>query len=254
MNIRRYLNLLREIAFSQFKIKDQSTVFGFVWSFLNPLAMLLILYAFFSMRMGAEIEHYAIYILIGVIQYNYFATATSTAMRSLYSMKQLATSTIFPKDVLVVGVVVANAVEFILSMLICVVIACASGIPISWAVFMLPLVIILQAMTVLWIGFILATLFVFIKDLGHIYEVFLRVLFFVTPIFYALSFAGNGLPRYVLLANPLTHLIGFSRDIIINGKPFPAAPFAILLFANLILLLLSIRLFKKFEKKFAEYL
>ena len=65
---KKYLNLLREITTFQFKLKDQSTFFGFMWSFMHPLILLLILFIIFSLRLGENVEHYKIYLLIGIIQ------------------------------------------------------------------------------------------------------------------------------------------------------------------------------------------
>src|SRR3990172_9319508 len=109
----KYLNLLRELTFAQFKLKDQSTFFGFMWSFLNPLIMLAVLFVFFRIRIGEGIEHYGIYLLIGIIQYTHFANSTSASMRVLHSVKGLTCNTIFPKEILIMGSVISNTIEFI---------------------------------------------------------------------------------------------------------------------------------------------
>src|SRR5215470_14225807 len=123
MPTKKYLNLLHQLAISQFKLKDQSAFLGFIWSFLNPLIMLGILFALFKYRTGQTIEHYAIYLLIGLVQYTHFSNSTSRSMSVLYSMKQLTGDTIFPKEVLVFSAVMADAVELLFSMLICIAIA-----------------------------------------------------------------------------------------------------------------------------------
>jgi len=248
----RYLNLLREIALTQFKLKDQSTFFGYIWSFLNPLVMLVVLFAFFRLRIGANIQHYAIYLLIGIVQYTHFSNSTSASMRVLYTMRQLTANTVFPKELLVLGSVMAGSIEFILSMLICTLIATFSGIPLSPALATLPFVIILQVMLVLWVSLLLSCLYVFVRDIDHIYQVFLRILFFLTPIFYGLSFLGVGIAKHIVLSNPLTHLIGFSRTIVIDGQTFSVNLFLPFLLVNALLIVLGCRIFRKFEPRFAE--
>src|ERR1700738_4939813 len=133
MPTKKYLNLLHQLAITQLKLKDQSAFLGFIWSFLNPLLMLGILFALFRHRTGQSIEHYAIYLLIGLVQYTHFSNSTSRSMTVLYSMKQLTGDTIFPKEVLVFSSVMADAVELLFSMLICIAIAVLSGITLSWA-------------------------------------------------------------------------------------------------------------------------
>src|ERR1700720_828596 len=107
---KKYLNLLREIVVTQFKLKDQSTFFGFMWSFLNPLVMLLVLLIFFRLRIGDQVEHYGIYLLIGIIHYTHFANTTNASMNILSRMRQLTCNAVFPKELLVVGSVISNTI------------------------------------------------------------------------------------------------------------------------------------------------
>ncbi len=148
----KYLNLSREMTRAQFKLRDQSSFFGFLWSFLNPLIMVALLFALFSSQLSL--------------------------------------------------------------------IALFSGVPLTSVILALPLVLILQVMLVLWVSLLLSSFFVFVRDLVHISYVFLRLLFFITPIFYGLSFVGQGVGHYLLLANPMSHLIIFARNLLINGQLF----------------------------------
>jgi ABC-2 type transport system permease protein len=120
------------------------------------------------------------------------------------------------------------------------------------AVFALPLVVVLQIMLVLWVSLLLSSFFVFVRDLVHIYNVFLRLLFFITPIFFGLSFVGQGLGRYVLLANPLSHTIIFARDLLTKGRLFDLQEFGVLFAINAVLLYISYKIFKRLEPMFAE--
>lgn len=250
---KQYRNLLREIVLSQFKLKDQSTFFGFIWSFLNPLIMLLVLLIFFSTIMRGHVEHYGLYLLIGIIHYTHFSNSTNGSMSVLSQMSQLTCNTVFPKEVLVIGSVIASSIEFVISMLICIPIAYLSGVRPSWTIAMLPAVFLLQIMMTLWVSFILSCLYIFLKDVGHIYQVFLRILFFMTPVFYTPAFYGRGLAKYIVLFNPLAHLIGFSRVIIIDGQLFPIKLFLIFLALNVCCIYIGFRILRKYEPKFAEY-
>jgi ABC-type polysaccharide/polyol phosphate export permease len=246
------LNLLREIVVSEFKLKDQSTFFGFIWSFMNPLIMLTFIFIIFSIKFGHQVDHYGIYLLIGIIQFTYFSKGTSAGMRVLSSMKQLTRNTIFPKELLVIGSVLSNTVEFVLGMSVCILIAFFSGVKLSWSMIILPSVLVLELMLVLWVSLFLSCLYVFMKDIGNIYQVFLRVLFFITPVFYTLSFVGDGPARSIVLLNPLTHLIGFSRTLIIDGKVFPVNWFLLFFLINALLIYLAFKVFKQYESRFAE--
>lgn len=251
---KKYLNLLHQLTITQFKLKDQSAFLGFIWSFLHPLILLGILFAMFRHQTGQTIEHYAVYLLIGLVQYTHFANSTSRSVNLLYSMKHLTGNAIFPKELLVLSATMAELVELALAMTVCVIVAALSGITLTWAVLLLPVVWLMQFILVLSVSLILSCLYVFVRDIGHIYGAFLRLLIFITPIFYDKSFLQDGLGRYILLLNPLTYLITFSRALIIEGKPVGFEPTTLLLLVSSLLLVCSFKLFKNYEPAFSEYL
>jgi lipopolysaccharide transport system permease protein len=251
---KKYLTLLRELAVTRYKLKDQSTLLGFAWSFLNPLIMLGLLFSLFSARLGKGIDHYAIYLLIGLVQYNHFSSSTNRSMHVLLAMKSLTADAIFPKELLVIGSAIADFVELIAAMLVCLVIAKLSGVELSLPVLALPLVFLFQLTLVLWVSLCLSCLYVFVRDLTYIYQAFMRLLLFATPIFYAPSFLEKGPAQYVLWLNPLSHLLDFSRSLILKGEGVPLTQMILFFAVNLALLYGSIRLFRKYEPAFAEYL
>ena len=252
MTDRKYRNLLQEMTLAQFKVKDQSTFFGFLWSFLNPLLVLGLLFVVFSSALGQEIEHYSVYLLIGIIHYTHFSNTTTAAMQVLLTRITLTRDTVFPKDVLVISSVATNTIDFLLSMLICVVLALFSGVRLTTFLAALPLVFVLQILLTLWVSFLLSSFYVYVRDLAHVYQVFLRLLFFITPIFYGLSLVGDGIAKYVLLANPLTHSIIFSRTLILEGRLFDVKVFLLLLAINAFLVYAAYKIFKKLEPTFSE--
>jgi lipopolysaccharide transport system permease protein len=249
---KQYRNLLWEITFCEFKLKDQSTFLGLFWSLLNPLLILLVLLLFFSLNAGAGVPHYGIYLLIGVIQYTHFSNSTSGAMTSLSSMRQLTCDSILPKEVLVIGAVLSTTMEFIIAMSLGVGIAYLAGVRITWLAALIPVVIVMQMLTVLWISFILACLHAFVRDIGHIYHVFLRILFFVTPIFYTPGYLGRGAARFIVFLNPLARLIGFSRSVLMDGATVPLKVLGAFGILNLVAVFVTFAIFKYYEGRFAE--
>jgi ABC-type polysaccharide/polyol phosphate export permease len=248
-----YRNLVREVAYSQYAVRDQSSILGLLWSFLNPLLMMAVLFAYFRMNAGRDVKHYAIFLLLGMIHYTHFSNSTSAAMNVLVFTAQLTRNTILPKEVLVIGTVLATSVEFIVSMLVCVVLACLTGTPVSWAILGLPLVVFLQLLFVMWVSFLLSAARVFVKDLSHFYQVLLRLLFFATPIFYATAFLESPLAQRLVRFNPLANMIGLSRALVIDGRMFPMGIFLALAAIHALALWGAFRWFKRREPSFAEY-
>lgn len=247
-----YWNLLRELTITQIKLKDQSTFFGLLWSFLNPLLLVAVLYLFFQARLGQDIQHYALFLLIGVVHYNHFAQATNVGMRVLQSLRQLTTEVVFPKELLVLSSVLSNSFEFVLEIPLVVLIAAWAGVPLTSALLWLPVVMLLQFCLSLWVALSLAALFVYVRDLEHLYGIFLRLLFFITPVFYAPAFLGDTLAFWLVRLNPLAQLMTFSRAIILEGIPPPLEWFALLFVFNGVTLVLAWRLFKFMEPRYAE--
>ena len=125
---RRHWNLLREMVIAQFKMRDQGSLLGVLWSALNPLLMLTILYVVFHFHMGKEIENYAVYLLIGLVTYTHFSNSTVAAMHVFHNMSSLAANTIFPKEILVIATVISRSIEFAVSFLVCIGIAVFAGV------------------------------------------------------------------------------------------------------------------------------
>ena len=252
MYSRAQIELLRELVAAQYKVRDQSTILGFLWSFLHPLLLLGVMYVFFNRHLGSEIEHYGLYLLIGLVHYTHFSNITGAALRTLRSTRQLTSEAVFPKELLVFGNVAAGSIEFGISMAICLVIAAASGVEFSMSLLWLPVVLLLQLLLVTWVGLALASVYPFAADIDHLYQIFLRMLFLATPIFYDASLVGDGLAGSALRLNPLAQLIELSRNVVIYGRVEALPAWGLFLVANLALSGLAFAFFKRLEPQFAE--
>ena len=248
------LNLLKELSYNRFKLNDANTFLGFFWSFLNPLLLLSVLYLIFNIKFGNSVENYGIYLLIGIVHYNHFSSTTSSSMRVLRSMRALTSNTIFPKEILVYSSIFSNLITFLISVFICIIFALVTGLHLSSSYIMLPVIIVMQLLLVIWISLILSCVFVIVRDIEHIYQVFLRVLFFACPIFYDISILGDGLGKKIAQLNPLTHLMTFTRAVLLEGQFISLYAIGMFCIINLCLIIISLIIFKRLEAKFVEYL
>lgn len=249
---KRYFNLVKEFTLVQFTLRDQQTVLGLIWSFLHPLIMMALLYVVFKYKFAADIENFAVYLIIGLVHLAHFSNASSASLNALPNSRHLVVNSVFPAEVLVLSMVLANTIELVISLLICVLIAYFAGVHLSAVVLWLPAIVLMQTLLVMWVSLLLAAMCAFIADIGHIYQLFLRMLIFITPVFYSLSLLGEGLARNLALANPLTHLMMFSRTLILEGQAIPLSASLMFLVVNSLLLLGSLALFRALEPRFAE--
>jgi ABC-type polysaccharide/polyol phosphate export permease len=250
-----YFNLLREITITQLKLKDQHTFLGMAWSFLNPLLVLGLIFVMFNFKKFAgSVANFPIYLLIGMVHITHFSTSTSAAMNILRNMKSLTINTVFPKETLVMASVLANTSEFLMSLLVCLAFAGFAGVEFKPSLLALPIIVLLQYMLVLWVSLLLSCSYVFIGDLNHIYQVFLRLLFFITPVFYTPAFFSEGWVKSMVMLNPLTYLMNASRTIILDGEYAYWISLGRFFLVNLCLIALMLRLFRACEPQFAEHL
>jgi len=247
-----YFNLLRELARAQYRLKDKNTFLGIAWSLLHPIMLLGIIFLLFSARIGKNIEHYGVFLLIGLVHYTHFSTSTSASMKVLVSMHKLTTDAIFPKELLVISSVLLYTIELVASFLVCLAIALLNGVEATWYWTLLPLVMLVQIVCVLWVSFFLSCIFVYVQDLQHLYQVFLRILLFVTPIFYGTAFLGDGLGRDLVELNPLAAFIDASRAIIIDASLPSFTQISLWMLFHFVMLVLSLKCFRFFEPAFAE--
>src|SRR4051794_31385362 len=99
---RNYWSMVRELALTEFKLKYQGSIFGYLWSLMKPLAVFGVLYLVFSVfiRIGSDIPNYPVYLLLGIVMWNYFAESTSNAMRSIVDKGDLIRKVYFPRIVI----------------------------------------------------------------------------------------------------------------------------------------------------------
>lgn len=253
--------ILRVIAGSEFKLKYAESVLGYVWSLIKPLAIFSVLYFVFGrfFRLEVGIEHYPLYLLLGIVLFTYFSDATSLAMHSIVTRGALLRKLAFPRLVIPVSVTATAALTFGVNLL-------AVGAFVAWNaiapsarwLLIAPLLLELYAF-VLGVSLILATLFVRFRDIGQVWELGVQLLFYASPIIYPLGF----LPPWakpILVANPFVQVVQDLREIVIGLPPRETVSFVygssagrlIPIAVALAVLLVGVVVFRREEPWFAE--
>jgi ABC-type polysaccharide/polyol phosphate export permease len=250
----RYANLLREFTICGFKLRDQGSLLGFVWTLLHPLLLLLVLSLLFSRRLSEDIPHPTLYLLIGIVHWSYFSTATTKTVNSITSRDGLVRNVPFPREILVFADVGSVLLSFVLEIGVLILFVLGSGVPIRWSWLFLPVVIALQTLVVTSIGLFLACARVFVRDIERVWTIVLRIGFFCVPIFYTTAILTSDLQRILFACNPLARLMAFSRSILIDGTLPSAAWIGYVLAFGALALVAALWFFKRFERRFPERL
>ena len=218
---RRNRILLRELVITDFKLRYQGSVLGYAWSLLKPLFLFAIMYVVFGLliKLGS-IEHYAVYLLFGIILWTFFAEATSQGMSSIVSRGDLLRKISFPKYIIVLSTTISALINLVINLVIVVVFMIVNGVHLHMSVLMLPLYIAELYILALGLAFFLSTLNVKYRDTSHIWEIIMQAAFYATPIIYPLSVvvAKSVLAAKFLLMSPIAQAIQDARYSLITHQ------------------------------------
>lgn len=220
-----YRYLLRNLVERDIKIRYKNSVLGVLWSLLNPLLMMLVFSLIFNKLLGSSLRDYHIFILVGLLPWNFFNGATMTATDSIMSNSSLVKKVYFPRELLPVSAVLSNLVNFMIACIVLIVFLYASGIGLTVHALWFPVLLVIQIIFTLGLGFILSSLHVFYRDIRMILEVGMLAWFFLTPVVYSIEqFEGQATTifgiavedpaRVMRWLNPMATLIDGYRTIL----------------------------------------
>jgi ABC-2 type transport system permease protein len=254
-----HFNLIRELAFTDFKLKYQGSVLGYLWSLVKPLMLFLVLYVVFTrvFRLGDSIPHYPVYLLLGVVVWGFFTEMTAVSLGAIVGKGDLIRKVYFPRIVLVISGGITSLITFLLNLIIVFLFIIFTHAEFSLKAPLFILLIIELFVLAIGVSLILSSLFVRFRDLSHIWEIILQAMFYATPILYPLSLVPSPFNKIIML-NPAAQIIQDMRYLLVTQQtetgwmimrpmfyiiPY-ILPFVILIFGYF--------LFEKSAAKFAE--
>ncbi|WP_129631464.1 ABC transporter permease [Candidatus Oscillochloris fontis] len=232
-----YRELIRNLVMRDMRTRYKGSALGYLWTQLAPLGMMLVYVVVFSVLMPGGIAQFPVFIIVGLLPWNYTAEAIIGGTRSIIDNAALIKKVYFPREVLPLVSVFSSLVNFILSLpMMFLVIAYVQWsslgyLNLAWSVTYLPVLIIMQTALLAGIAMFLGAVAVFFRDVVHLVGIVINIWFFLTPVIYPLSNFGDGLGvRLVRWLNPMASLIEFYRETIYGAAvavgqiPTPAVP------------------------------
>lgn len=244
--------LFEELVKRDFLRKYKRTILGMFWSVLNPLVTLLIMRIVFVSFFGRSIPHYTIYLFCGTLLFSYFQQATQSGMSSLTANAAIFKKINVPKYIFLLSSNVSALINFGLTMIIFFVFCAFDDLTFSWRYFLLLYPAACLVLFNLGVGFILSALFVFFRDIQYLYDIFCRLLLYVSAIFYSIEIIPAQYQN-CFYANPLYVYISFFREIILEGKVPSALMFGLSAFYAFAALLLGCWIYKHYNRDFLYY-
>lgn len=212
--------LLRQLIKTDFKLRYQGSILGYAWSLLRPLFLFAILYVVFAkfLKIGDSIPHYPVYLLVGIVIWNYFVEITSGSVASIVSKGDLIRKLSFPRYIIVMASSASALINLGLNAVVIGIMMVVVGVTVTLSeVILLPLLLLELSALALGMAFILSALFVRFRDIGYIWEVIIQAAFYATPILYPLTLAPIFAQKYLLL-NPVAQIIQDIRHIIVTPE------------------------------------
>ena len=262
---RRNQILLRELVITDFKLRYQGSILGYVWSLLKPLMLFAIMYVVFIhfLRFGNGIPHFAVALLLGIVMWTFFIEATNQGMQAIVLRGDLIRKINFPKYIIVISGTISALINLIFNLAVVLAFMIFDGVSFSWSALLFPLNLLLLYVFALGLAFFLAAAYVKYRDISHLWEVFLQGLFYATPIIYPLqmviTYGGVGAAQVLMLSpvavifqNARAQLVG--HENVITANQLFSNPLYIVIPYGIIALvvLLAVVYFRKNQSKFAE--
>lgn len=221
---RRFFDLLWLNSVTEFKLGYHGTALGFAWSFVRPLLLFGVLLLVFTQvfRFGDDVKNYPAMLLFNIMLFTFFADATGNAVTSVVRSENVVRKMQFPRLVIPLSVVITNALQLALSLIVVFVFLLAYGVDPVWTWILTPVLIVAIVVLTTAVSMLLAVLFVRVRDVSIIWTVLSTLLFYATPVLYPINIPESPL-REIVMCNPLSPIFEQAREWIID----PTAPGAV---------------------------
>lgn len=214
---RQYLSMLWILAWTDFKLRYYGSYLGYVWSLLKPLALFGVLYFVFSVLMHWDVPYYQLYLLLGIILWNFFAESTSVGVTALSNKIHIVKKIYFPRFLVILASSLSNLIGFVLNLAVFFIFMLIAQVGLSFHILFFVLLMVLFYIFTVGISFFLSALYILFRDINQVWEVFLQAFFWLTPVVYPLDLVPEHY-KFFLFLNPVTGFIQYSRLLLIDHQ------------------------------------
>ncbi|MCB0046015.1 MAG: ABC transporter permease [Caldilineaceae bacterium] len=257
-----YRGLIYNLVLRELKARYKNSALGFLWSLLNPLAMMLVFTIVFGVLWPNDsIEKYPLFLLCGLLPWNFFSSSVMSGLNSVVNNANLVKKVYFPREALPIAAVLAQLVNFLLAFVVLfgvLIIFRSNFSPWLW---LLPFVILIQTCFALGIALLLSAVNVFYRDTLMVMDVVILAWFFLTPVLYTVEFLpatvdvgpfALDVRRLLYIFNPMASFINMYRDLLYWGYRTDLDFFLRTAFTALAMLAIGYWFFNRYSGRFGE--
>jgi ABC-2 type transport system permease protein len=214
--------LLKELVITEFKLRYQGSFLGYLWSLLRPLFLFVILYFVFVyfLRIGSDIPHWPVAMLLGIVLWNFFSEVTNNGLTSIVSRGDVIRKINFPKYVILLAGSVSALINLLLNLVVISIFMWINHVDLSWSALLSPLYIIEIFIFALGLAFILSAVFVKLRDMNYIWEIIMQALFYASAVIYpiAMVMEKSVAMAQIILLNPVAQAIQNVRQTLVYDQ------------------------------------
>ncbi|MFK7800021.1 MAG: ABC transporter permease [Anaerolineae bacterium] len=270
--MRRFSYLTQNLIVRDIKIRYRNSLLGVLWSLLTPLFMMLVFSFVFKVAFpNNDVRQYSVFVLVGLIPWNFFNGALRLGTVSFVSNSVLIKKVYFPRELLPFSAIVSELVNFGIAFFVLIIFLYGSGLALTIHALWVPLILLTQVLLTVGLALLLGSINVFYRDVGMILDVALLALFFLTPIMYSLDqygtttaiagFTFNIDPAQIMRwVNPMASIVDGYRTVLwgttsSNGPVSMHVPFLLRTFVtSLLIFIVGYIFFLRTESQFGERL
>lgn len=248
LELYQYKELIQTLVSRNLKVRYRNSILGYAWTWLDPLMMMFIFILVFDVLFKSGIKHFPLYLLCGLIPWTFFQNTTGQSVSSITDNAGLIKRVYYPREIFPLTIMLTHGVTMFLSFLVLIPVVLAFGIPITAKILLFPIISMFFFLFTFGLSLIFSTMNVFMRDIRHIVPLILRLLFYGTPIFYAVE---NRVPERILdvymFVNPLAVILNLFRSMFMNYYVPKPIHIAFALVDCILLFLVGYVFFKKNE-------
>lgn len=250
--LRGRLDLLRNLVRAELTARYKTTTLGVLWFVLNPILTMLIMVVVFKKLIRLDIPNYPVFVLAALLPWTFFQMGLVNASSSIPRSSGLVKRVRIPRILIPLSAVLASLAHFLISLIVLFLLIAMTGVPLTRNVLWLPVLIAIELAFILGVGLLMASLNVFYRDVEYVLDPLLRVLFYLTPSFYPLSYVPAAWLHWYLL-NPMAGIVESYRQTLLMGVlPGPRVIGSAVITSG-ITLIVGIVVFRRAEPHFDDY-
>lgn len=212
----RYRDLVWSLIVRSITARYKRSVLGILWTLLDPLLTMAVMTVVFTALFAQSLKNYPVFILSGLVIWNFFSQSTTHAMSDLVFGGSLMGRVYMPRSVFAVAAVGAGLVNVVVSLVPLFLLMLLFQTPLTAALLFVPLALVVASLFSLGFGLMMSALAVHFTDMMNIHRILLRLVMYLSGVFYSLD-ALPGWLRPVVNANPVYHLVNLFRSPIYDG-------------------------------------